>query len=292
MSSFRKKIRKGDFVLTCEAGPPKGTNIDSLLQELEDIGHLIDAFNVTDQQSSVMRLGSLAVSHRIKELGHETVYQLTCRDRNRIALQSDLLSADMLGLDNVLALTGDYTTMGDHPHAKPVFDLDSPQLLDVIGQLNSGKDMEGNELKGATDLFPGAAVNPGADPVEPQIYKAKMKEDRGAKFFQTQAIYDPEILENFVEKLRQSSVQVPVLVGILPLKSPEMARFMNENIAGAFVPEAIIEDLEQAKNVVDESLEVCSGVIADTRDICQGVHLMPMGWENHVPQLLEMSGII
>lgn len=292
MAKFRDKVRAGEFVITCEAGPPKGTEIDEMLEELDDIGYLVDAFNVTDQQSSVMRLGSLAVSHRIQDLGYETIYQLTCRDRNRIALQSDLLSAEILGLRNVLALTGDFTTMGDHPHAKPVFDLDSPQLLDVISQLNSGIDMEGNELKGSTDLFPGAAVNPGADPVEPQVFKGKMKAERGASFFQTQAIYDPEILKSYLTKLREAGVDVPVLVGVLPLKSPGMARFMNENIAGAFVPERVIEDLEKAGDLVEESLNVCARVIRETCDCSQGVHLMPMGWEEHVPELMEKSGLL
>ncbi len=289
MAEFRNKIGSGEFVITCEAGPPKGTDIDQTLEELDEIGYLVDAFNVTDQQSSVMRLGSLAVSHRIQDLGYEAIYQLTCRDRNRIALQSDLLSAEILGLKNVLALTGDFTTMGDHPHAKPVFDLDSPQLLDVICQLNSGIDMEGNELKGSTDLFPGAAVNPGADPVEPQVFKAKMKAERGARFFQTQAIYEPKILKSFLSELRDEGVEVPVLVGILPLKSPGMARFMNENIAGAFVPDRVIEGLEKADDLVEESLNVCARVIRETSDCCQGVHLMPMGWEEHVPELLDKS---
>jgi len=243
VTEFQQKILEGKPVVTCEAGPPKGTDIEKLLQEIEDIGYLIDAYNVTDQQSSVMRLGSLAVSHRIQELGYETVYQLTCRDRNRIALQSDLLSASVLGIENVLALTGDYTTLGDHPHAKPVFDLDSPQLLAVIRDLNAGVDMEGNDLKGSTRLFPGAAVNPGADTLEPQVYKAKMKADLGAEFFQTQAVYDPELFKKYMEELREAGVEVPVLVGILPLKSSGMAKFMNENIAGAFVPKEVIEEL-------------------------------------------------
>lgn len=287
MSKFQEKILEKEPVVTCEAGPPKGTDIEELLKELDEIGEFVDAFNVTDQQSSVMRVGSLAVSHRIKELGHETVYQLTCRDRNRIALQSDLLSADVLGLENVLVLTGDYTTMGDHPHAKPVFDLDSPQLLAAIRDLNEGVDMEDNELKGSTELFPGAAVNPGADPIEPQVYKAKMKTDLGAKFFQSQAVYDPLLFKDFMEKLREAGVETPVLVGILPLKSPGMARFMNENIAGAYVPEEVIEELENSSNTVKKSLEICSRVIEETRECCEGVHLMPMGWEEHVPEILE-----
>lgn len=289
---FREKVRNGKFVITCEAGPPKGTDIDEMLEELDEIGHLVDAFNVTDQQSSVMRLGSLAVSHLIEDLGHETVYQLTCRDRNRIALQSDLLSADVLGLENVLALTGDYTNLGDHPEAMPVFDLDSPQLLEVIQQLNSGVDMEGNELKGATDLFPGASVNPGADPLEPQVLKTKMKVDQGAEFFQTQAVYDSAVLRRYMEGLQEEGIDTPVLVGILPLKSAGMARFMNKNIAGVSVPEEVIESLEDSSDVVEASLEVCARVIRETRDLCQGVHLMPMGWEEHVPTIMEKSGIV
>jgi methylenetetrahydrofolate reductase (NADPH) len=291
VKSFRDKILGNESVITCEAGPPKGTDVDHILNELDRIGRSVDAFNVTDQQSSVMRLGSLAFSHLISDLGYETIYQLTCRDRNRIALQSDLLSAEALGLKNVLALTGDYTTMGDHPGAKPVFDLDSPQLLDVIGQLNSGVDMAGNELKGSTDLFPGAVVNPGADPVEPQIYKAKMKEDLGAKFFQTQAIYDPEILRDFVKKLRKLEVNVPLLAGVLPLKSAGMAKFMNENIAGVCVPDGVIEKIAGAEDVVEASLDICAEVICETRDISQGVHLMPMGWENQMPELMRRADL-
>jgi len=291
VKSFRNKILGNDYVITCEAGPPKGTDVDHILDELDRIGSSIDAFNVTDQQSSVMRLGSLAFSHLISDLGYETIYQLTCRDRNRIALQSDLLSAEALGLKNVLALTGDYTTMGDHPGARPVFDLDSPQLLDVIGQLNSGVDMVGNDLEGSTDLFPGAVVNPGADPVEPQLFKARMKEDLGAKFFQTQAIYDPEILRVFVNKLRKLEVKVPVLAGVLPLKSAGMAKFMNENIAGVCVPDRVIEKLTGAEDVVEASLDICVEVICETRDIAQGVHLMPMGWENQMPELMRRAGL-
>ena len=291
MSRFQEKISSGEIVITCEAGPPKGTDIEKMLAELDKIGSYVDAFNVTDQQSSVMRVGSLAVSHRINEMGREAIYQLTCRDRNRIALQSDLLSADVLGLENVLALTGDYTTLGDHPQAKPVFDLDSPQLLKVIEGLNAGRDMEGNDLKGTTSLFPGAAVNPGAEPVESQIYKAKMKEDLGAMFFQTQAVYDPKLFESYIEKLRDAGVEVPVLVGILPLKSPGMAKFMNEHIAGAFVPDEIIEELEVASAIMDRSLEICARIIEETIGLCQGVHLMPMGWEEQVPEILKRSGM-
>lgn len=291
MSILQEKLESGKFALTCEAGPPKGVEVEEQLQEVDEISHLVDAFNVTDLQSSVMRLGSLAFAYMIQDRGHEAVYQLTCRDRNRLALQSDLLNAWVLGLENVLALTGDHTSLGDHPQSKPVFDLDSPQLLEAIEHLNSGEDLAGNELEGNTDFFPGAVVNPGADPLEPQILKTRMKVKQGAKFFQSQAVYDPKVLENFIDKLRGAGVEKPVLVGILPLKSAGMARFMNKNIAGVFVPEDVIGELDEASDTVEKSLEICARAIRETSDLCEGVHLMPMGWESHVPKILKMAEI-
>ncbi len=238
-----------------------------------------------------MRLGSMAFCHHIQDMGHETVYQLTCRDRNRLALQSDLLSAWTLGLRNVLALTGDYTTLGDHPQAKPVFDLDSPQLLDTITTLNNGKDLAGNELKGSPNFFAGGAVNPGADPLRPQIMKTKMKVNRGARFFQSQAVYDPQVLEGFMSELTKERINTPVLVGILPLKSAGMARFMNKNIAGVSVPEEIINELADADDTVAKSIEISARIIKQTKNLCQGVHLMPMGWEKYVPEIIELAGL-
>lgn len=291
MGDLKDRLEQDKFVVTCEAGPPKGTKMDEELRELDEISEMIDGFNVTDLQSSVMRLGSLAVSHLIEQRGHEAVYQLTCRDRNRLALQSDLLSAWALGLENVLALTGDYTTMGDHPQAKPVFDLDSPQLLSVIGALNSGVDMNGNELQGETNFFAGATANPGADPLQAQVMKTKMKEEQGAKFFQTQAVYNPQKFVDFVHRIRSHGVTAPILIGILPLKSAGMARFMNQNIAGVSVPNDIIQELDEAEDTVKKSLEICARVIRNTVEDCQGVHLMPMGWESHVPKILDLADL-
>lgn len=291
MSNLEEKIDAGEFVLTCETGPPKGVETEDHLQKLDEISDFIDAFNVTDQQSSVMKLGSLVFAHLIQKRGYEAVYQLTCRDRNRLALQSDLMNAWVLGLENVLALTGDDPSIGDHPDAKPVFDLHSPQLLEAINYLNSGKDMAGNEIEGNTDFFQGAAVNPGADPLEPQIKKTIKKVERGAKFFQSQAVYDPEHLENFIGELREAGVKEPVLAGVIPLKSVDMARYMNENIPGITIPENVIHELKGASNTVEKSLEICARVIRETSDLCEGVHLMPMGWESHVPKILEKAGI-
>jgi len=252
----------------------------------------VDAANVTDQQSSVMRLGSMAVCHILKDEGLEPVFQLTCRDRNRLALQSDLLSAHVLGIENVLALTGDLPELGDHPEAKPVYDLDSVQLLQVISQLNNGCDMAGNELKGKTALFPGAVVNPGADTgasYEMQILKLERKIAAGARFIQTQAVYDAQTLAAFMERV--AGYGVPVLAGIIPLKSAGMARFMNKNIAGVNVPEELIEKMAQAEDRVATGIDIAADLIRQFRGLCQGVHLMAIGWERKVPAILDAAGL-
>jgi len=286
MSILKDKLEAGEFAITCEAGPPKGVDVEEEINEVEKIAELVDAFNVTDLQSSAMRMSSVAMCRLLEEKGLETVYQMTCRDRNRLALQSSLLGAWALGMENVLALTGDYTTLGDHPGAEPVFDLDSVQLLDVIQTLNSGEDMVGKELQGAPQFFSGAAANPGADPLEPQIIKSRMKADHGAGFFQTQAVYDPQVFAKFMDELRGAGVDTPVMVGILPLKSAGMARFMDSNIAGVIIPDKIIEELADAEDTVQKSLDICSRVINETYHLCEGIHLMPMGWEKYVPDIL------
>ena len=223
--SFKDKLESGKFVVTSEVGPPKGIETDKILAEAELVRSRVDAVNVTDLQSSLMRLGSLAVSSLLKQKGIEPVFQITCRDKNRLALQSDLLSAAALGIENILVLTGDHTTAGDHPEAKPVFDLDSTQLLQAAKMLESGSDMKGNKLTGKPPEFClGAAVNPGADPLGPQILKMEKKIAAGAEFFQTQAVFDLKAFENFRNKTRH--LKSKVLAGIVLLKSAAMARFM------------------------------------------------------------------
>ena len=291
-SNLQKAFESGKFVVTAEAGPLKGTDT----KELEEIVHVlkgkVDAVNVTDQQSSVMRLGSLAVSHLLTGWGLEPIYQLTCRDRNRIALQSDLLSASVLGISNCVALTGDLPSSGDHPQAKPVYDLDSVQLLAVMKMLNEGKDMMGNELKGKTDFFCGAAVNPGADTegaYEMQILKMEKKIAAGAKFFQTQAIYDPKSFEKFIKRVEQ--YKVPILAGVIPLKSAGMAKFMNKSVAGINVPQSMIDRITKAEDKVKTGIEMCAELIKELRGMAQGVHIMAIGWEKKVPDILVAAGI-
>src|SRR3989338_4703205 len=233
--TFCEKIKQRKFLITSEIGPPKGIDLKESLDDAELIKDRVDAINVTDLQSSVMRIGSLAVCHLLKERGIEPVYQLTCRDRNRLALQSALLSAASLGIENVLLLTGDYPTLGDHPEAKPVFDIGSVQLIEVARALQEGHDMKGNALKGAPKFCIGAVVNPGADPIEPEVIKMALKVKAGAQFFQTQAVYDVGQFRKFLDEVKRNEISTTIMAGIVLLKSAGMARFMNKNVAGVFV---------------------------------------------------------
>ena len=288
--TFKEKLQEGKFLVTSEIGPPKGIQTQKLLEDAELIRGRVDGINVTDLQSSVMRLGSLVVCSLLKQKGFEPVYQLTCRDRNRLALQSDLLSAAALGIENALILTGDHPSLGDHPEAKPVFDLDSVQLLQVAKKLESGIDMKGNKLEGAfPKFFLGAVVNPGADPLEPQIMKMEKKIAAGAEFFQTQAVYDLKTFENFLAKIKH--VKVPVMAGIVLLKSAGMARYMNKNVAGVCVPDDLIKEMEGAKDKVAVSVEIASRLIKELRPMCRGIHIMPIGWDKLVPRVLDASNL-
>jgi methylenetetrahydrofolate reductase (NADPH) len=288
--TFKEKLQAGKFLVTSEVGPPKGIETKKILEEAELIRGRVDGINVTDLQSSVMRLGSLAVCSLLKQKGFEPIFQLTCRDRNRLALQSDLLSAAALGIENVLLLTGDHTTLGDHPDAKPVFDLDSVQLLLAAKKLQEGFDMRGNKLDGTPPQFcMGAVVNPGADPLEPQLLKMEKKIASGAEFFQTQAVYDVNVFENFLSKTRH--LKVPVMAGIVLLKSAGMARFMNKNVAGVSVPDNLIKEMEETKDKAAQSIEIASRLIKELKPMCRGIHIMSIGWDKYVPRVLDASGL-
>jgi 5,10-methylenetetrahydrofolate reductase len=288
--SFKDKVRNGQFVITSEIGPPKGIQTKQILEDAQLIRARVDGINVTDLQSSVMRLGSLAVCSLLKQRGFDPIFQVTCRDRNRLALQSDILSAAALGIENLLILTGDYPTLGDHPQAKPVFDLDSVQLLQVVIKLQQGEDMNGNKLEGEAPKFcVGAVVNPGADPIEPQIIKMEKKIEAGAEFFQTQAIYEPRIFQNFLEKIKH--IKVPILAGVVLLKSAGMAKYMNKNVAGVFVPDDLIKEMQESKDKVAKCVEISQRLIKELRPMCQGIHIMPIGWDKVVPRVLDAAGL-
>ncbi|MDD4980342.1 MAG: methylenetetrahydrofolate reductase [Candidatus Omnitrophica bacterium] len=290
--TFKEKLESGKFLVTSEIGPPKGIETKILLEDAELIRGRVDAINVTDLQSSVMRLGSLAVSSLLKQKGFEPIFQVTCRDRNRLALQSDILSAAALGIENLLILTGDHTTLGDHPEAKPVFDLDSVQLLGVVKKLQEGSDMKGNKLEGQPPKFcVGAVVNPGADPIEPQILKMEKKIEAGAEFFQTQAVYDIKVFENFLNKIKH--LKTTILAGIVLLKSAGMAKYMNENVAGVTVPQNLIDEMSSApkEERAKRSIEIAVRLIKELKPMCHGIHIMPIGWDKKVPLVLDAAGL-
>lgn len=286
-------FEKGKFVVTGEAAPPKGTNTAKMLSEAAPLKDMVDAVNITDNQSAVVKMGSLAASRCLKDNGIEPVYQLTCRDRNRLAIQSDLLSAAALGIENVLCLTGDHVSLGDHPHAKAVYDLDSVQLLKIASGLNHGKDSSGNELDGSTDFCLGAVVSPCTEPVEMQVIKLEKKIEAGACFIQTQAVYDTRLLEDFMNRLARRNITVPVMVGIVFIKSASMANYMNKNVAGIEVPETIIKEFENTPGdgLKAKSLEITIELVNAYKDMCQGIHFMPLGWTDMVPEVLKNTGL-
>ena len=286
-------FERGEFVVSAEVGPPKGFHVEHLLEEAKTYLSDITAVNVTDNQSSVMRLGSLAMCKALKDEGLTPIYQLTCRDRNRIALQSDLLSAAMFGIENLLLLTGDHTKLGDHPQAKPVFDLDSVSLIHAVTRLESGVDLGGNELVGEPPKFAkGAVVSPCSDSVDAQLAKMERKVRAGADYFQTQAVFEPEKFIKFMEKAKEFGK--PVQVGIIIPKSAGMAKFMNNNVAGIHVPDEMIEELAKDKDRIKAGItgvEIAARIIKECRPYCQGVHIMALGWESKVPELLKQAGI-
>ncbi|MDD4201926.1 MAG: methylenetetrahydrofolate reductase [Candidatus Omnitrophica bacterium] len=283
--NFKEKIQKNRFVITGEIGPPKGTDLAGVYKSADVFKKHVDAVNVTDLQSSVMRLNSLTVSRLLLEKDIEPICQFTTRDRNRLALQSDLLSAYVLGIRNVVVMTGDHPTLGDHPKAKPVYDLDSIKLLDVISRLNKGEDLSGNKLNAPSDLFCGSVVNPGADPIDPEIIKMHKKVKVGAKFFQTQAIFNTEIFLDFMERIKD--VKVPIIAGIVLLKSDKMAKYMNENVPGVDVPEPLIKKMEATKDRKKTAIEIAVDTINKIKDKVQGVHLMTIGLDELVPEIVE-----
>ncbi len=284
-------FQQGAFVVTGEVGPPKGASAEEVIAGAKAMASAVDAVNVTDNQSAVMRLGSLAVCHLLKQAGIEPVFQLTCRDRNRIALQSDLLSAAALGVSNVLLLTGDHMVLGDHPEAKAVFDLDSVQLLAAARGLNEGHDLEDHDLEASPDLCLGAVVNPGSDDLDAQLLKMEKKVEAGAQFFQTQAVYEPDVFARFME--RAGRFGVPVMVGTVPLKSARMARYMTANVAGVHVPDHMVERMAKTKKADRKkvSAEMAAELVRQVKDLCQGVHLMPLGWDDIVPDIVAQSEV-
>ena len=311
---FEHLLGKKSFLVTMEVNPPKGTDLSDVLKAVDGVKDLVDAVNVTDGSGAIMRASPVAVAKAVLDAGVDPILQLTCRDRNRLALQADLLGAAILGIRNVLLLTGDDPKAGDHPDAKPVFDINSAALMQAAKGLTEGKDMAGKELAGVPKFCIGAAADPGAKDLDVEIQKFQAKINGGAQFFQTQAVFDAVALKRFMQRVRAlgpstrpgglahlvpstalgarqdsapSGLHKPVLAGILLVKSAKMARYMNEHVWGIHVPDDLIARFEKASDKRAECVSVTAELIRAVRETANGIHLYPLGWEDLVPDILK-----
>lgn len=283
---------QGQFVVTSEIGPPKGCHLEHALEEAEFVRGRVAGINVTDLQAAAMRVGSLVTCKRLIERGLPPILQITCRDRNRISLQSELLGAAEFGVENVLCLTGDHNILGDHPDSMPVFDLDSVSLIQAATTLMGGHDMAGTELDGdPPSLCLGCVVNPGADPLEPQIIKLQMKEQAGAHFCQTQAVFEVDVYKRFRDAVEKAGIKMPIMAGLVMLKSAGMAKYMNRMVAGVFVPKDLVQRMTDSDDKPKTSIEITVELINGLREYCDGVHIMSLGWDKHVPGVLDGAGL-
>lgn len=292
-SLFKKALNSGKFVVTSEVAPPKGTNLEKMRRHIELLRDKVDAMNVTDHQSSVMRFPSLGGALLVKEMGGEPILQMTCRDRNRLALQADLMFASSRDIKNVLCLTGDSVLLGDHKEARSVFDLDSSQLLSTIRRMEKGKDLGGNDLDGNVSFCAGAIVTPEANPIEPQLIKFEKKVEAGAEFIQTQAVYNLDHFKEFMKYAKQFPVKI--LAGIILLTSAPMARFMNKNVAGVNVPQDLIDEMASAPKgrALEKGIEIAGRMVRRIKEekMCDGVHIMAIGREEVVPNIIAAAGL-
>ena len=289
VSKLAEALSSGGFSVTCELNPPKGVDLDRLYQKAALLEDVVTAFNITDSAGSRMTMAPIAVAHLLGDKGIESVLQITGRDRNKMALQSELLAAGALGATNVLCMSGDPPGGGDHPDAKAVFDLDAVGLIQAATSLKSGQDISGNELSGAPDFFLGAVANPGSPDLDKEVRRMEEKIKAGAAFFQTQATYEADTFQRFMDKA--GKLGVPILAGQIVLKSGNMARNLNANLPGVHVPDGIIEELDGAEDRSQASVEITARIIREIRPMCSGVHIMAIGWESRVPRILEAAGI-
>jgi len=291
LSRFQQAVQAGEFLVTAEVMPPKGGDPTHMLEMGLLLKDWVHGVNVTDGSRAVLRMSSLVASALLLQHQVEPIFQIACRDRNRIALQADLMGAQALGIRNVLALTGDPVKAGDHPDAKPVFDLESVRLLRLIHKLNNGEDLNSKPLTNqATTLFPGAAVDPQCGSWSGVQRRFERKLEAGAQFFQSQLISDFERLEKFMDQV-VAGCNKPVLAGIFLLKSAKNARFINKNVPGVTIPEHIIDRLERATDPLAEGVAIAAEQVQAARNLCQGVHMMAVRREDLIPQILEKAGL-
>lgn len=292
MRSLERKLRAGETVVTAEIVPPKGTDLSELFAKAHAVIGWVDAVNLPESPRALMTIAPSAVARLLLERGIEAVVQITARDRNRIAIQADLLGAAALGIHNFVFMGGDPPAIGDHPEAKPVFDLTASQMAAAARELTLGHDMSGKPLRGAPQLFIGATVNPGAADFQAEVANTRRKLDAGVQFLQTQAIYDVRVLQTFLDAVKP--VGVAVLAGVIPLKSAKMALWLNEKLPGVRVPQPLIREMEQASGAeaeLEKGIEIAARTIREATQICEGAHLMPLGSELQIPAILRKSGI-
>ena len=293
MSTLRQRIENRDFVVTCELTPPKGTDLEVLFNKAELLREHVHAFNLTESHAARMAMDPTAVAHLLIDRGIEPIVQMTSRDKNRIAIQSSMLGAAALGIPNLAFMGGDPPKNGDHPDAKPVFDLFASQLLDAAISLMSGVDFTGNKLNKAPDFCLGSVVNPGSSNLDNEIENMHRKIDSGAQFLQTQAIYNVSEFESFLNKA--GHVDVPILAGIIPIKSVKMAQYMNEKVPGITVPDnliGMIAELGDDKDrIAETSIQISASIVRDLRQLAGGLHFMAIGWEDKIPAIISEAAL-
>ena len=304
MSVLQEKLASGQFAITAEMAPPKGCDFTEQLEVAQLLKGKVDAVNVTDMQSACLKASSLGLCIKLQQAGIDAIVQMTGRDRNRMAIMGDVLSASAFGINTVLALTGDHPTVGDCKESKPVYDLDSVGILKMLTEMETtGTDCGGNALSSTPKLFKGAVVTPVYDPLPLQISKLKKKVAAGAQFIQTQGIFDMDSLKHFMQEVRAAGITVPIMAGIIPLQTAGMAKFMNANVPGIQVPDWMIERLTaaaeegKAKGVkglpMQAGIDMAAEFIAQIKaeKVCEGVHIMAIGAEHNVPEILKRAGI-
>ena len=289
MSNLSDSLANNDFTLTAELNPPKGTDLRDLFDAGEGLRHLVTAFNLTDSAASRMTMAPIAVAHLLSDRGIESTLQIAGRDRNRLAIQADMLAAHALGVANIVCMTGDPPSAGDHPEAKPVFDLGAEDILKAASSLASGRDLSGNSLKDGPNFYRGAVVNVAVPDLGREVARMEKKIESGAQFFQTNAVYDPSGFEAFMKRVEEFNV--PILAGIIMLKSARQARYMTERIPGVVVPDHLTEELENAENLAETSIDITGGIVRNVAPMCQGVHIMAIGWEHRIPAVMEAAGM-